>query len=63
MLGGAKKLETVKKHVVAVRDDDEDNDFEMVDIVEEDWESVYAEDTEPVQRQTYSEVLRGNGEW
>lgn len=63
MLGGAKGLATVKKHVVAVRDDGEDDDFEMVDMVEEDWESVCAEDMEPVQRKTYSEILRGNGEW
>ncbi|KZP20322.1 hypothetical protein FIBSPDRAFT_861859 [Athelia psychrophila] len=61
---GVKRFEMVKKPHTATGDDSTDEDFEMVtvEMTEEDWESVYAEDMEPAQPKTYSEVLRGNNE-
>ncbi|KAF7976939.1 hypothetical protein HWV62_5361 [Athelia sp. TMB] len=58
----AKRSQMMQKYreVITLRDDGTDEDFEMVDIVEEDWESVYAEDMQPLQRKTYSEILQGD---
>ena len=39
-----------------------DNEEEEWPESDEDWESVYAEETQHTERRTYSDVLRGNDE-
>jgi hypothetical protein len=41
----------------------EDEIGELLDTEEDDWESVYAEEAQRMQRRTYSDVVRGNKEW
>jgi len=57
--GIAKDFEIVEtpRRVVALHD--EEGEWWESD---EDWESVYAEETRHIERRTYSEVLRGNDE-
>ena len=49
----------VKSSLRVVALEEEDADWPDAD---EDWESIYAEETQPILRRTYSEVLRGSGE-
>lgn len=37
-----------------------EDDYEILEMDDDDWESVHAEETQHIERRTYSDVLRGN---